>query len=295
MGMRFAAPYQLNGCTIDYDNIDEFNIVFTKDSKYDELKKFIELYPNHRINIQYQDGYDIEQMFAFFQENEQLYWRMRSNDLPYVRECQENNIKFFFDNNMPIYSYCLLEWALNSGTTGIYIADDLTYNIKNVYEQCNEKGIELRVVLNRVPITNSLSLTCPSVQVYRPQDFDYLNDYYAVGEFNCGDEYDWVKAEVLYRRWYIDHFWEDDLDLMNPELRLPYPTASIPPELTRFRSVCQHRCTMRTENVCSKCRRLLLMGYLNADRNLIYKDNDNGLPPLDDIVDSIIVSKDNNK
>ncbi len=50
--MKFAAPYQLDfDCPIDHDKIDEFNIVFTKDSSFDELKKFIEMYPSHQINI----------------------------------------------------------------------------------------------------------------------------------------------------------------------------------------------------------------------------------------------------
>jgi hypothetical protein len=196
---------------------------------------------------------------------------------------------------MSIYSYSLLEWVLAHKVKGIYISDDLTYNIEQVYKQCSRQNIKLRVILNRIPAINPLTYTCPTVQVYRPQDFDFLSQYYDVGEFYCGEEYDWTRAEVLYRKWFIEHDWNSDLEFMNVDLRLPYPTQSIPPELTRLRSVCKHRCTMSADNLCSKCKRLLVLGYRNADNNLIYKDPEYGLPSLEEMVDSIIVSKDNNK
>ena len=293
--MKFAAPYQLNDCTIDYDSIDEFNILFTSNSTYDDLRKFLQLYPNHRINIEYEEGYDVESLFLFFSEHNQLYWRMKNYDLPHIRECRDKKINFFLDKSLPVYSYSLLEWVLANEPTDIYITDDLTYNLEEVTKQCYEKGIHLRVVLNKMPTLSSITASCPSIQVYRPQDYDFLSEYYTVGEFDCGEPYDWVKAEVLYRRWYIDHDWNDDLDFMNPDLVLPYPTKSIPPELTRLRSKCKHRCTMSANNMCRKCQRLLEMGYMNADRNLIYNDSEYGLPSLEEMVDGILISKNDKK
>lgn len=294
--MKFAAPYQMDfNCPIDYNNIDEFNIKFTQYSSFDELKKFAEMYPTHHINISFtEEKYDAANIANFCHEHDNVYIRIHPWELKYLEFYEKEDVNYIFDRTMPIYSYCLLEWALARKTKGIYITDDLTYNLSSVSKQCEERGIELRIILNRIPMTNPLAFNCPSVQVYRPQDYDFLSQYYNVGEFDCGEEYDWVKAEVLYRKWFIDHEWNDDLEFMNNDLRLPYPTKSIPPELTRLRSACQHRCTMREENFCSKCRRLLLMGYRNADNNLIYTNSEYGLQSLEQMVDSIIVSKDNN-
>jgi hypothetical protein len=36
------------------------------------------------------------------------------------------------------------------------------------------------------------------------------------------------------------------------------------------------------------------MGYRNADNNLVYKDSQYGLPSLEEMVDDIILSKNNN-
>ena len=294
--MKFSAPYQMEfNCPIDYNNIDEFNVKFTQYSSFDDFEKFVNMYPNHQINVEFaEENYKVDNIINLCHKYNNIYIRLHSWELEYLFKYQEENINYFFDKTMPVYNYSLLEWVLAQQPKGIYIADDLTYNLPNVYEQCSEKNIELRIVLNKIPTTNLLTSTCPSVQIYRPQDYDFLSKYYTVGEFDCGEEYDWAKAEILYKKWFIEHKWDSDLEFMNQDLKLPYPTLSIPPELTRLRSVCQHRCTLRAGNLCSKCRRLLLMGYRNADNNLIYNDSEYGLQPLEQIVDSIILSKNNN-
>ena len=294
--MKFSAPYQMEfNCPIDYNNIDEFNVKFTQYSSFDDFERFINMYPNHQINVEFaEENYKVDNIINLCHKYNNIYIRLHSWELEYLFKYQEENINYFFDKTMPVYNYSLLEWVLTQQPKGIYIADDLTYNLPNVYEQCSEKNIELRIVLNKIPTTNLLTSTCPSVQIYRPQDYDFLSKYYTVGEFDCGEEYDWAKAEILYKKWFIEHKWDSDLEFMNQDLKLPYPTLSIPPELTRLRSVCQHRCTLRAGNLCSKCRRLLLMGYRNADNNLIYNDSEYGLQPLEQIVDSIILSKNNN-
>ena len=294
--MKFSAPYQMEfNCPIDYNNIDEFNVKFTQYSSFNDFEKFVNMYPNHQINVEFaEENYKVDNIVNLCHKYNNIYIRLHSWELEYLFKYQEENINYFFDKTMPVYNYSLLEWVLTQQPKGIYIADDLTYNLPNVYEQCSEKNIELRIVLNKIPTTNLLTSTCPSVQIYRPQDYDFLSKYYTVGEFDCGEEYDWAKAEILYKKWFIEHKWDSDLEFMNQDLKLPYPTLSIPPELTRLRSVCQHRCTLRAGNLCSKCRRLLLMGYRNADNNLIYNDSEYGLQPLEQIVDSIILSKNNN-
>ena len=50
--MKFAAPYQMdNLCPINHKDISEFNIKFTEESSFEELRKFIKMYPLHQINI----------------------------------------------------------------------------------------------------------------------------------------------------------------------------------------------------------------------------------------------------
>ncbi len=292
--MKFSAPYQI-GCPIDYKNIDEFNINFTQNSSFEELRKFVKMYPSHQINIEFsEENYNLENIINFCNDFNNVYVCIHQWELRYLQEYEDNNINYIFDKSMPIYSYSLLEWVLARKVKGIYIADDLTYNLREVSNQCKSKDIKLRVILNKIPTTNSLVFTCPSVQVYKPQDYNFLSQYYDVGEFDCGEKYDWVKAEVLYRKWFIEHNYDEDLEFMNYDLVLPYPAGSIPPELTKLRANCQHRCTLRAENLCSKCKRLLLMGYRNADNNLIYNNAEHGLSSLENMVDSIIVSKNNN-
>ena len=294
--MKFAAPYQLN-CPIDYNKIDEFNIQFTSNSSFDQLKKFLVMYPEHRINIDFaEENYNITEIINLCKEFNNVYLRLKLWELEYLDEYEEEDINFFFDQTIAICNYSLLEFSLSHSTKGIYIMDDLTYNLPNVYEQCSKKGIELRIVLNEVPCTSGLSLICPSVQVYRPQDYDFLSQYYSVGEFNFEEGYDWERVNILYRKWYVDHSWNSDLKFMNQDLVLPYPTQAIPPELTKTRASCQHRCTVSVNNICAKCRRFLLMGYQNVKDNLVYEDNvKRSLPSLEEMIDTILISEDDKK
>ena len=293
--MKFATAYQIgiesSSC---YPGINEFNIKFTDHSSFQELRKFVKSHLSYRINIEFinKDNYNTEDIIDFCDDFENVFLRIHPWELSYLPEYDEKNVNYFFDNSMPIYSYSLLEFALNCKTKGIYITDDLTYNLPEVHQQCQEKGIELRVILNKLPITNFLASICPTVQVYKPQDYSFLDQYYSVGEFDYDE--DLTKLEVLYEHWFVTHEWESDLEFMNHDLKLPYPTESMVPELTKIRSKCQHRCTMRSENTCSKCKRFLLMGYRNADNNLVYKDSERGLPSLKTLIDSFIVSKQNN-
>lgn len=285
-----------SACPIDYSNIDEFNIKFTENSSFEMLRGFIEKYPSHQINIEFvEENYNLDNIINICKDFKNVYIRVHQWEFQYLYDYEENDINYIFDNSIPIYSYGFLKWVFARKVKGIYISDDLTYNLEQVYKQCADHNIKLRVILNRIPSMNSLIYTSPTVQIYRPQDYDYLSRYYDVGEFYCGENYDWTKAEVLYRKWFIDHNWNSDLEIMNPDLRLSYPTQSIPPELTRMKAVCKHRCTMSAENICSKCERFLLMGYKNADNNLVYKDPEYGLPSLEQMVDDIIISKDNNE
>lgn len=294
--MKFAAPYHHTQSLIPHSDIDEYNIVFKENSNFDELKQFMELFPNKRVNIEFAaKEYDIDTLIEFCQTYDNLYVRLKPKDLQYLKRFDDEAVKYFFDDIMKIYSYGTLEWVFLYHPTDIYISDDLTYNISEVYKQCREHDIALRIVLNKVPTINSAILQCPTAQIYRPQDYEFLSRFYSTGEFDCGEgTYDWTRAEVWYRRWYIEHYWDDTLDYMNLDVAIPYPTVSMPPELTKIRANCKHRCTMSAENMCHKCHRLVKMGFYNADNGIVYTDSEHSLPSLEKMVDSIITSKDDN-
>lgn len=295
--MKFAAPYQNTDNLIPRDNIHEFNIKFIKTSKQDSLEEFINLYPNRRINIEFEeDDYDINKIIELCQKYDTLYIRLKPKDLKYIQLLDDEAVHYFFDSTVRIYSYGTLEWAFMYHPTDIYISDDLTYNMDEVFNQCQLHDINLRIVLNRIPSLNTVVLACPSAQIYRPQDFDFLDHYYAVGEFDFGEDkpYDWVKAEVLYRRWFVDHYWDDTLNYMNFDIHTPYPSVLIPSELVHMRANCKHRCTMSVNNSCSKCARLLYMSFSNA--GIVLKSGrEYKIPTLETMVDTIIESKDNNE
>lgn len=288
--MRLAAPFEQFNSLIPHEKIDEFNIKFTMKSDWDNLNKFAgELFPHKRINVEFDDGIEIDDIIKCSKDNKNIYVRATIQQVPFLPTLKEKGVKFFLDSTLPIQSYCLLEWALETGATDIYIAEDLFYNLDNVYSKCQEKNVKIRMILNRLPHISVVSATLPTVQAFSPRDYELLDNYIETAEFDCGDKYDWVKAEVLYRKWFIEHDWNDDARYLNEDIVLPYPVQSIPPELTKFRISCQRRCMTSAINHCGKCKRFLLQSYRNKDNNLVYRHGTTeSLPDIDTLGDMLI-------
>ena len=100
-------------------------------------------------------------------------------------QLQQNNIKFFFGKELPITSFTLLDEMFANGVSDIYIADDLCYNLAKVSKRCKEKGVQIRLILNRIPITSLLAYDDVRAPIFSPRHYEELNKYIDVAEFDC--------------------------------------------------------------------------------------------------------------
>jgi hypothetical protein len=271
--MQLAIPYSESlPDGIDYD---ELNINFSEFSSYDRLKEFALKFSDKKINVLFQEvEIDIKTLAEICDEVDNIVVRITPFTLPQLDDVRQECIPFLFDNSIPIYSYVLLEWALSQKPTSIYITDDLFYNLEYVKDQCYHADVELRMILNHLPSISPLTGACYTAPIYRPQDYQVLDKYIAIGEIDCYDEdgkYNWSKFVILHNKWFITHYWEQDLSIINSDVLFNFPTQSIPPEYAEYRSNCQHRCNMRITNACKKCERMLSIGYRNEKNNMRYK------------------------
>lgn len=182
---------------------------------------------------------------------------------------------------------------------GIYIADDLFYNLINVEARCREANIEIRMILNRLPLTSVPTHYSNKSPIYNPQDFKFLDDYISVGEFDCSTEYskyDWVKAERLYHIWFEEQYWNDDLRFINPDIKFEVLSPCIPPELARYRSSCGLACVSHSRSSCKKCNRLFLLAKRNKENGIGYKKGvSTGLPSRDELMELLEKQEENNE
>lgn len=281
--MKLAVPYPGSKSPIPEDAIDEYNILFSEDSKKEKLLSFLRINKNKRVNVSFNKGaISAQEIVDFFSGFDNLYVRIHQYDEIALNLFRENNIKYFFDRSMSIYSYLLLDWCIKQNPTDVYIADDLCYNIKEVSELLHKNGISLRIILNRCPITNIYTLNSPIAPIYSPQDIDYLSIYYDVAEFDCVPDgvnlsntqaFNWNMFETLYKRWFIKKEWTEDLSYINKDIYFSYLPNSIPKEVIENKLGCRLKCMTSHLTKCSRCERYAEIGKTMATQDLIFYDN----------------------
>jgi hypothetical protein len=273
MTVKIAIPYKHDINFSLNDKVKEFNILFFKSkNKLEKLIDFIDAYPETRINIKFPEGIHIATLNAVNKITDNVYVRLRAQDIPEVEELKKNNIKFFFDADCPAYNYSTLDSFINLGVTDVYLADDLCYNMSDISEYIHEKNIQLRLVLNRIPSTTLDRGINVRSSIYMPKDFEKLNKYYDVFEFECGEPCDWVKFDVLYRAWFERQYWHGQMSEINDDVFQDFHCDAIYPDFTEFKLNCERRCGKRLANPCRKCEQWLAIGETLKKKNVRFKD-----------------------
>lgn len=257
------------------DKIDEYNIKYIQRHTFDDLLKFVSENKDKRINIEFEkndiDIYKIEILCGI---NSNIHIRLNSFNSDLINQYKEKGIKFFF--NMPVCSYSELDWYLTSGTTDIYIYNDLCFNLSEVSKQCKEKNISIRMVLNRIPSSFSLRGQMCTSPIFRPEDYDLLSLYIDTAEFDCYNQngvYDYGKFKIYYKNWFDKKKWDGDLSSLNLDLAMDFPNQSISPDFTNFKINCKHKCSMSLSNKCNNCKLLYSQGIRNKNQDLVYERN----------------------
>lgn len=267
--MFYHENYDKIGLKDEY--INEYNIMFDPlKNDYKILEQKMSTF-NKRVNLWYIGEINIDEVIILNKLNQELYLRVSAEHIHQIQDLKNNNIKFFLDLSIPIYSYSMLYWAINEiQPAEIYIADDLCYNLEEVYKICKKNSIKLRIVLNRIPTINILTGLSETAPIFRPEDLDLLSLYFSTAEFDLSfgedprNEYEcnWDAAETMYRRWFIQKHWPEDLNIMNPDILIDFPNSSIPIELNEHKIRCRHKCTSSSIGVCGKCGRYMEVGRL---------------------------------
>ncbi len=286
--MQFACPYK-NKYEDDIDP-DEYNIVMKHDD-YDRLNAFLTDVPREKkINVKFagESIMNIDKLKIAATINPNLRVRVGTWELYNLPELRANEIPFIFDSSFCINSYLLLDWAIKQGAEGLYIYDDLHYNLPNIDAICKKNKVELRIVLNRIPTSTPFVYKNKRAPIYRPQDMWILKQFFSVGEFDCKNEdisYDWEINKQQYKSWFIEQYWRGDLKFINRDVSFPIMSPCVPPELADYRSSCGLACRARAMSSCHKCERLYEFSEYNFQNGIAYKrEAKTGLPLKEDLM-----------
>lgn len=267
---KLAAPFKIYNER--NDRIAEFNVHFDKNkNSFEKFLEFIDLYKDKRINVTFFGEFPFGVVSSINKISDNVYVRLTSDNFMAYKKLQEEGYRFFFDSSYPAYNKAMLDCLISMGSSDVYPADDLLYNLRDLRSYCDSRGVRTRVILNRIPSTTFDSGTNCKSQIYRPQDREYLDLYFDAYEFDCGKPYDWAKFDVLFRAWYEKEKWNGDLSEINDDLEIQFPNFAVLPELTSIKSNCERRCDSRAGNKCDKCEQYLLIGNDIANKGMYIK------------------------
>lgn len=263
--MKLAIPF-FNHFELN-DRADEFNIYFNpEENSFEKLLDFLDKFQEKKVNVEYRAAFDIKTASALFRVNDNVRFRLRAEHMGSIRQLKEKGIPFFYDLSLACVSWSDLKVQVElEGVQCIYIADDLVYQLPQVSQYCKDHNVEIRVILNRIPLTRRMLMESPIAPVYRPNDYSLLNQYYDVAEFDCGKPYDFNKLKVLYRVWFLNKDWFGNMQEINSDVAYNFPNRAVPPMYLSSRINCGLKCLKGS--TCNKCEQLLsiALGLLNMN------------------------------
>ena len=130
-----------------------------------------------------------------------MYIRLQPGQGELISQLQELHLKYFFDYDFNINSFCRLQDAIDQGVSDVYIMEDLCYKLPQVKEICNYYGVQIRLIANMISsftLGRGIDVTSP---FYVPENINALEQYYDVIEFELFDS--WTRFDTLYKLWFI--------------------------------------------------------------------------------------------
>ncbi len=237
------------------EKVQGFNISYDPGKNdFNKLIEFIQTYPEHDINIKYKNGIDTKTAAAFSKIGDNVYFCLEGQDIQKTDKLKQNGCKFYFDKSCGVASYWELKYLVEKvGVDSVYIVDDLCYNLEEVSKYCHERSVRLRVVLNRCP--SKIVYDDKRLMFYRPQDMGYIERYYDIAEFECGEGFNSFNADlckVLYKRFFIKRDWYGNVQELNPSIPFEAYNRQLPLPYIRRKSTCNLRC-LQEGSGCNYC------------------------------------------
>ena len=264
--MKVALPWSSQ--TKEKLLVSEYNITFVnKPGNFDRLLSFLEQHNDKRFNI------TIDTSEYEFELEKLRYAKIVNPNIHivvnYIGECeilQKLNISFYFSVMNAATSFRRLEWLVNLGSTDIYIADDLCYQLAKVRKFCDQHNVQCRLVLDRIASQRLDINNDPKAPYFTPEIIETLDQY--IDDFEFTENQSMARLNTLYKIWFENQEWKEDLSLLYPELTLKIPNQSLIPNFIEYRMNCGYKCACGSP--CRRCSQFLEIAKILYNKKIEY-------------------------
>lgn len=274
--MILATEYFINAPDID-EIVGEFNMLYRKHSKIEDILAFATKYPNHRLILKFEDRINYKVLETLKAVHTNVSVRLSQEDMNQIPTLQKNGISYFLDITMPAYNYSTLDTLLKLKVSDVYIADDLWYDLRRVSKVCRRNNTRIRLIVNRIPCTSIDKGVNERSIFITPQTLKYYLRYVNVIEFDLGTSNSILdsleKLRTMIKIWLKNNYWIGQLSTLNPEVKLPIPCPNYYPDVS-YKSSCRRHCCAIPDSSCKKCKEWLDFANILIEKNIIFKKPD---------------------
>lgn len=266
MSKAVSVSFSLDNEWNDDSRIKEFDITFKKTSSLDNLLDFLEKYEDKRVNISFSEGINYSVLKSAVRLYDNIAVKLHASDIQECMKLKDINVKYYFDNSYPAVNLCSLDALIALGVSDVYLADDLCYNLERTYSYCRSKGVKTRMVLNRIPSTVPFKGDDPKSPIWMPRDIDTLSQYIDIFEFE--NDLDDMYFDVLFRTWFEDKAWNNNVREINLDLNLDIYDNTMLPIVSLKKIRCGRRCSQRAGNECDVCKEMSDISTILHDKGV---------------------------
>lgn len=263
---KLAGPFLYENSLCD--EFIELNIKFDKEQNdFTKLIEFVNEYSDRRINIKMKT-LDVSLFKKLVQFNKNIYARLEWRNCYEVvlDELKSAGVRFFFDKDFPASDMISLSNLISFGVSDVYIGDSLMYNLPDVSKFCHSRGVKMRVVLNEITSFWGQGRN-PKDMFFRPEDYDILDTYFDIFEFDCEKD----RIPILKKVWLEDKRWIGDLRAVHDGVRFHIPNGSLSPNFTNKKISCGRKCDYVENFTCNRCNQLMEVAQTLSSKGAVFR------------------------
>ena len=210
--MNLSIPYVRRDLAIN-DQTDEFQIIYDKNSKLENLSFFANLYSDKIINVLFSEDLNITSCADLILNSGCKNIVAVFPVLPTRQEADyftRSGVKFY--TLVPASSFYALSYYVSIGVSSIFIVRDLWHNLPAVKKKLGDISLRMHGDMNGT----SYEFTENDEEYYttfipRPEDYFLLDEYVDVIQFNTVEE---NELSVLYKVWIKNHQWLGNISVI---------------------------------------------------------------------------------
>lgn len=270
--MDLSIPYVKRDLAVNH-NANEFQIVYDEKSTLNDLSFFATFYSDKIINVLFSEKLDMTKCADLILNSGCKNIVAVFPSIPTRDEANyfvKSGVKFY--SLIPANDYYLLDYLLSIGVDSIFIIGTLWHELPIVKSKLKDVKLRMHGDMSGTTFEYPESVEeYYTVFIPRPEDYDLLDEYVDVIQFNTVQP---NELSVLYKLWFVTKKWLGNVReilFFDRKNGLDFPNNLMQNNYTEMKIKCGARC-LTGESKCRVCRHMVELAKLIEEKGEQFND-----------------------